>query len=141
MRVGLSIISGLTLCFALWYGWEASGFAESMTIGEPGSGRIPLIAAGLIGVLAVLLLAQGLLGRDNSEASYPQLPRVAFMAVAGIAYAVLIPSLGYYAATPLFILPALLLLRTRWPSAIGVTVGFTLFVFLVFDKLLRVPLP
>ena len=141
MRSGLTIISVLTLCFALWFGFEAVELPGAVTLGEPGPGRIPLIAAVLIGAMGVFLLLQSFRQAGESTAAYPQLPRVALMGGAGIAYAALIPVLGYYLATPIFLLPTLLLLRTSWRAAIGVTAGFTLFVFLVFDKLLRVPLP
>ena len=141
MRVGLSIISGLMICFAAWFAWEASTLPESMTLGAPGPGRIPMIAAMMIGGFAALLLVQELRSKDRTSVPYPQQPRVAIMGGAGVVYAILIPVLGYYLATPVFMLPVLVLLRTSWRAAMGVTAGFTAFVFLVFDQLLNVPLP
>lgn len=141
MRIGLSIIAGVILAFAIWFGWDAAQLPESLTPGEPGPARIPLIAAGLITLLAVLLFGQAVREGKKNTVAFPQLPRVAAMGAAGIAYAALIPFIGYYAATIVFLLPVLLMLRASWRTALGVTVGFAIFIFLVFDKLLRVPLP
>ena len=57
-------------------------------------------------------------------------------------YAFLMPRLGYYVVTPFFIFAVMFLMGNRkWIQVILVTLGFTLFAFLVFTKLLGVLLP
>ena len=57
-------------------------------------------------------------------------------------YAYLMPRLGYYAVTPFFIFAIMVLMGNRkWLQMVLVTLGFCLFSFLVFTKLLGVLLP
>ena len=57
-------------------------------------------------------------------------------------YAFLMPYLGYYVVTPVFIFAVMVLMGNRkWLQMVLVTLGFTLFAFLVFTKLLGVMLP
>ena len=135
MRLGLSIVSGLLLLVGAAMIYGAGDLAGSFTLGAPGPGRIPA-ACGW-----ALILVRAIRERKAGPLAFPQFPRVAAMAAGGIAYVALLPAIGYYAATAVFMPPILLLLRASRPAAAGVTLGFMAFVFLVFDKLLGVPLP
>jgi hypothetical protein len=137
----MSIVAGLFLLLGAGLIWGASGLPEAVTLGEPGPARFPYLCGGIIIVLSVLLLARALRGGEGGTLAFPQWPRVAVVALAGLTYAALMPRLGYFPATAVFLFPVLLLLRARWPVALAVTVGFVVFIYLVFVRLLHVPLP
>ncbi|WP_316979099.1 tripartite tricarboxylate transporter TctB family protein [Shumkonia mesophila] len=142
MRIGLSIVSGLFLLLGAAMIVGASGFSDSsMTLGAPGPGRMPTVCGWAIVVLSALILVRVLCQGPTKPLAFPQLPRVAVMAAAGVLYVVVLPVLGYYVATPLFLAPVLLLLRASRVTAVAVAAGFVGFIFVVFDKLLGVPLP
>ena len=141
MRVGLGIISGLLLLAGAAMIYGAGDLEGSFTLGAPGPGRVPTVCGWAVVMLSAALLVRVMRDRQRQPLAFPQLPRVAATAAAGVAYVVLLPVIGYYVATALFLLPILRLLRASWVTAVGVTVGFMAFVFLVFDKLLGVPLP
>jgi hypothetical protein len=62
--------------------------------------------------------------------------------VAAVVYVLALPFAGYLIATPLFIAVALILFSVRsWPMIVGVSIGFTVPVFLVFVEFLNVRLP
>jgi putative tricarboxylic transport membrane protein len=69
-------------------------------------------------------------------------PRAISLWVASVLYVLALPFAGYLLATPIFIAVALLLFSVRsWPLIVGVAVGFTVPVFLLFVELLNVRLP
>lgn len=142
MRIGLSIVSGLFLLLGAAMIIGASGFSDSsMTLGAPGPGRMPTICGWAIVVLSTLILIRVARQGSAEPLAFPQLPRVAVMAAAGVLYVVVLPVLGYYVATPLFLVPVLLLLRASRVTAVAVAAGFVGFIFVVFEQLLGVPLP
>lgn len=73
-------------------------------------------------------------------------PGSAFRAIsiwgASVAYVLVLPFIGYVLATPIFIATILVLFSIRsWRMIAGVSIGFTVPVFLVFVKFLNVRLP
>lgn len=141
MRIGMAVVAGLFLLLGAGLIWEAGNLPEAVTLGEPGPGRMPLACGWLIAALAGLLLIRAVRRGEAGTLRFPQWRRVATVAAAGLAYAALVPLLGYFAATALFLVPVLRLLRAPWPVAIGVTAGFVGFIYLIFVRLLHVPLP
>lgn len=141
MRIGLALTSFLLLLFGAAMIYAAGELGGSFTLGAPGPGRVPAACGWLIVGLAAAVMVRGLADRRAAPLAFPQWPRVLAMAVAGVAYVTVLPILGYYAATALFLFPVLLLLRASWLAAFGVTAGFVGFVYLIFVRLLNVPLP
>ncbi len=141
MRIGLSVVSGLTLLLGAAMIYGAGDLVGSFTLGAPGPGRVPTACGWVIVVLSALILVRVARERKAESLAFPQFPRVVAMAAGGIAYVFLLPVIGYYAATAVFLPPILLVLGSSWLAAGGVTAGFLAFVFLIFDKLLSVPLP
>jgi putative tricarboxylic transport membrane protein len=79
----------------------------------------------------------------EDEAGHPASAARA-MAIGGgtVAYAFLLPPVGFLIGTPIFIILGLYLMRVRNRWLLGVTpIVFTLVVFIVFSQLLGVPLP
>jgi len=113
-----------------------------------GPGLFPgSIAAGFI-VCGVLLIASGLKARGAAWVSFPAWLSsgrhlAAFLAVVGgvAAYIWLAGLVGFLILAPLLLLLWFRVLRVRWPVAIAAALVASLVIWLVFYKLLRVPLP
>lgn len=132
---GVALIAG-TLCITVMIvGWGMRGDA----------GVFPLIAGGL-GLIASGWLGCGTL-HGNQTAAEPDLPkpsglRMAIWAGTLLALLALMQPLGTFIVLPLFLLSNLRLLAAlRWWPAILISLGFTVAIYAVFDRLLTVPLP
>ena len=139
--------AGALLCLAVaGYGaWAGLGWGlrDDLT-GEPGSGLFPFLAALGLGALALVLLARpGLAPDEEAEGDGPpNRRRVAGYVVALLAYALLLEPLGHLLVTALvlsFVMLGLEFVRPR--TAIAITAGAVLFSWLLFERLLQVPLP
>lgn len=120
--------------------------------------RLPVLLAGLVGFLAVLMIVEEMWKARrrrplvapepvNGEAVDPGMPPVVWsalvpFAVAIAAYVALIPIAGYLITTPTFLAGALLVSRTVRPlTAVLVAGAVTGGIWLVFIWLLRLPVP
>ncbi len=89
---------------------------------------------------STLVPPDGVLDDPGVEAGYA--PRAISIWAASVAYVLAMPFVGYLLATPLFVAVVLVLFSVRsWPMIAGVSVGFTVPVFLVFVEFLNVRLP
>lgn len=141
MRIGTWIVSFVVFLVSAWFVYESTSLPGGVTLGEPGPARLP-IGAGIVSmVLSGALIVVNSLTKSRQEVGFPYFAQVSLFTVLVVVYCLAISLTGYYAATGLFLFVIMVLLRTRWPVAAGVTAGFLAFVFLVFDKLLTVPLP
>lgn len=133
------------------------GFAAFLlaTLSMDGSGRYPLAYSQLlIGAIAILFLASGFrdwrqariaesrqtdaAAADGPGGTAPMLVTIALC----IAYAASWSLLGFSLATLLYVAAQLWVLHRRhWIDLLTVPAGITLLVWLVFDKLLLLPLP
>jgi hypothetical protein len=86
---------------------------------------------------------------DNGTAAAPAAPagerslvRIAVFVTLLIAYIMTIKPLGYFIATPLFLIAILSYLRATGPlSTVLIAAGFTVFVYLLFVLFLNLPVP
>jgi|GEM_PF-4168697 hypothetical protein len=141
MRFGTCIVSALVLLFSAWFVIESFDLPGGVTLGEPGPARMPVAIGVLAMALSGTLLIYTFLTKDGEAVRFPRIGEVGLFAASVLIYGLVISLVGFYAATALFLLTAMVLLRTRWRTAAGVAGGFLAFVFLIFDKLLSVPLP
>lgn len=141
MRIGTWIVSFTILLASAWFVVEAVDLPGGVSLGEPGPARMPIAIGILAMALSGALVAYASLAKSDEAVRFPRPATVGPFTVAVLAYGMVIPLAGYYAATGLFLLVIMILLRAGWRTAAGVTGGFLAFVFLVFDKLLTVPLP
>jgi putative tricarboxylic transport membrane protein len=116
-----------------WQGWEW-GFTD---FGTPGPGLFPALAAGLMGGSALLALRRRAPKPDETD----WLRLLAYVAGAFV-FPVLLEPLGMVAAVVLLFLLLLAgLERMQWRVVLPVTAGAAAGSFLLFDRLLKVPLP
>jgi uncharacterized membrane protein YidH (DUF202 family) len=110
---------------------------------------MPRILASLIIVLSVAMTYQGYRARqraaragEKEEIPHINVPLVATFLAFIVAYVLLIGILGYFVATPLFLIGTYLYLRAMsLRSAIIVACGFCALVYGVFVKVLHLPVP
>jgi hypothetical protein len=116
---------------------------EVWSFGSPGAGLLPCIAAALLLVTSLLALLE----RASGERAPADAEPVAGSKVAGygIGLIVLPPAILVLGMLPALGLFVLVLLRAaegaRWRTAIAVAVASTALSWLLFVRLLRVPLP
>ena len=131
------------VCLALGVALYAETFSFHRVDWDPlGLPFWPRVVIGLLAVASLWLVAKGRLGTSPPEALAP----AAFAALAGmVGYAALIPELGFYVATPLFLFLFQVaiggLARRRLVEAVVVAAVGTLAVWVVFTALLEVQFP
>ncbi len=95
-------------------------------------------------ILAVLLFVSTFFGfslQENKEEK-PNYKRVALLLISSVIYYLLINPLGYLIATPIFLVVVSYLLELRKvKTLILYPIGFSIFLYICFVVLLRVPLP
>jgi hypothetical protein len=142
--------SAVLLAIAAGYYSAASGIGRSALADEVGPAGLPIVYAGLLAILAVLIGLQAVirtvLNRHEQRATSPRAAfspgRAAAIAAVGIAYVVAVRLLGYAVTLALTIAATAMLLGVR-PSlrlaAIAIA-GAALF-WLLFVTVLGVPMP
>ncbi len=121
-------------------GWLALGYRLE-DLGEPGSGLFPFASTLGLGALALLLLLRPT-GEPGAEGGPVAWGKVAGYVLALAAYALLLEPLGHLLVTALTLGAIMLgLERIPWPRALAVTAGAVLASWLLFERLLGVPLP
>lgn len=126
-----------------------AGFFYSLTFQFPetatqdvGPAFMPRVYCGLIVLLGGLLIIQGF--RDQSKKEGTERTIGYALATMGfvLLYLILIPYLGFYLSTALFVFALLVFSKVRNKMAlISVSLGTPLFIFVVFEKLLKVAIP
>ncbi|HWP51293.1 MAG TPA: tripartite tricarboxylate transporter TctB family protein [Clostridia bacterium] len=158
MLMDFNVIVGLgTFLFGVIYTVAAYNI-DRATIGSP---MEPLIFPLMLGVgvticgISLIASAMSELKRDPTKfkkfkferTAEGKIPRdrilIALTCVAALVYAVIFEKLGYIISTTMFLLFMLMLFRgkTTWKSSIFISVLFSLSVYLLFTKMLTIPLP
>lgn len=139
------VIGAILLAVAVWYGLEAQGFRPGRA-GDPGAGMFPTILSGLLGLLAVWMMASVLLTgagapRGDAAARAGVLRAVAAAALT-VVFVFVFESLGYIIATALYAGAIALLFRPRAPLvALVAALAAVGFLHLLFAVLLNARLP
>jgi hypothetical protein len=113
------------------------------------SALMPRILAVLIILLSAFMVVQGVTARRRMiEAGQKEnippvnVPLVTLFLIFIVVYVALIEVIGYFVATPLFVIGSYLFLKAMKPrNAIFVAAGFCALVYGVFVKMLHLPVP
>jgi hypothetical protein len=140
---GDGVIPVILLIFAGGYAWLTMRLPARNIAGTVGVSLVPLLLAGLLALLALLLLAQGL--RRGASPAAGEVPGwvqagsvVGMMAV----YIVALTKVGFPLATPPYLAITMWQCGARRPWYIlGMAVAITTAVWIVFWSLFGVPLP
>ena len=141
-RVDLLIGVGL-LAFAVFYGQQSFLIRRGFASDRLGPAFFPRLLALTLGVLAVLLIVRALAGRSDPSRP-PPIRGGIFAGVLGLmlAYALLMPRLGFLLATPALLGGVIWLLGVRrWPTLVAAAAGITAALYVIFGRALHVLLP
>ncbi len=155
----ISLISAFVcIVLGIAYSIKTLNLPEA-AIGNPNAPKVfPLSLGILMTILGVVLLIQQVMkvrtGSPEQNASEtqtekksfviePHTKQIAITVANGILYAILFRRIGYVLSTILFLGIELLLFngKTKWKTVIIVSVVFSLFIYILFNKLLGVYLP
>lgn len=131
--LGMLVVAGIALA-------EALRFPESA--GDiPGPALAPLLVAGALSLVAIGLLFQRGEGSDPAAPGEPW-PILGMLLAAMCGYALLMPLLGFISGTAILLTACLKIFghpvgARGWAFGLGAA----FFIWIVFDKLMRVPLP
>ena len=123
---------------------------ESVSLGlwtrlGPGPGLLPLLLGGLLVVLAAVWAVQSLLagaGSRSEEAEPLDLRYIAVVIGSLILLAALLDLIGFQIAMALFLLLHLRWVGRRgWLLSVGLALAGSIGTFVLFDRVLQVPLP
>lgn len=98
-------------------------------------------------ILAVLTLIQGVQSyvKKDDEGKNPfnniEWKQLLFVVVACAIYIALINLIGYFVASAVYVLTVLVGLKVNRKQSVIVSLGFCIFIFVVFKVMLKVPLP
>ena len=136
-RIGATVV----LLLGAGYLWAAI-FMEEVTIGDPlGPTVFPIILGALMVALGFSLLIRPV-GVSSSQPFTKTAACALVLAVLLCAYSFGIESIGYPAATFLFLLVASRLLgETSWVAGLVIPLAVSLGVFVLFTRGLDIPLP
>ena len=112
------------------------------TNSEVGAGVVPGLWITAIFILSLLLLILAALGKEEKDPPWNKIGSVAVMIGAIVLYLVLMQYIGYALASILFLVFSMVFLSYRsWKVIASITVGWILFSYFAFYRLLYVPLP
>jgi integral membrane sensor domain MASE1 len=152
LRIGLFFLSAALLFASLLVptiseDWRQSKIeeVEFFTIGPR---FFPYLSAGIMALLSLLLIFDGLLprvpGPGEAQTTSPQPPLrpvLAFMGI-GFGYIAVLPYLGVILATPLCLAVYFRYFEFhRWIWTLLLSIGVTVVIYYCFAKLMMVPLP
>jgi len=128
----------------------AGDFGGTLNPFDIGPAAFPRLMAVFMIVLGILQAVQSLRKRSQLLAEGKPGKKVVLnnklavlsIAVLLVVYGIVMPMVGFYVATPFFILLVMWLMGARsWLQLIGVPIGFNIFSYVVFFMTLRIILP
>ncbi|MGQ7280703.1 tripartite tricarboxylate transporter TctB family protein [Brevibacillus thermoruber] len=109
----------------------------------PGPGFLPLWISGIMFILSIFYIWESVKDKDGTGEPMPRgaaLKSVLFVLVILVLYLILMPILGFIAASALFLF-TLFVRHYKWHISIGAAVLVTLVLFWLFGSVLNVDLP
>lgn len=137
---GRIIVPAIFIELAVLFGIMALGFPKKGD--EVGPAIVPLLWIICILGLSIYLLIRGILGQEEVDPPWGKVSRVIVYIIMIIVYLFFMQLIGYFLATALFLISGMYYLSYRnWKVMISMSVGWILFSYFAFYKLLYVPLP
>jgi putative tricarboxylic transport membrane protein len=141
------VVTGITfLLLAAFLGYHASALRYYTPLG-PGPGFFPMWLCGLLGLLALVVIAQAVFAKseplpDDFFASRSGYRRIATVLIGLLAVAILMPTFGFRLTMLAFFLALLSLLGRRHPlETLLLALAGSFGVFYLFVEFLSQPLP
>jgi hypothetical protein len=143
------LCAAVLILFGGWYLWRTTAAADRRLPYDPGTMFVPrMLAIGLI-LLSALLLLQQIVARLPHPKEAPPEPldsrqwlQTFGLLVTTVAYALLLPWLGFLLVTPIYLIAAMFLCGARSRLHAGVTAAVvTGVIYVSFAYFFRVSLP
>lgn len=136
------LFSAFAMMLAIFFFVEANDMPRQAAL-------FPKLISGLVAVFSVLMAVNAYRDAKRApveEANYGEgrvnVPRVVVFVGLVAAYIYLIPRVGYFIMTPLFILGTYIYLKAISPiKALVISLGFTAFIYGLFVSFLKLPIP
>lgn len=136
----VNIISSLiAMAIAIFFYYNTLDF-PSIKSTETGADFMPKIFSGGLMILGIILFVQSFFTKEKSPEE--KMNMIALTAGILLIYLFFIQLLGFYSSTILFMIALLLITKVRKMTIlIFVPVGISFFIFIFFEKMLKVPIP
>lgn len=146
------VLSLFLLALTGWWIWVVRAtIPGSQDPGEPGPQAFPLLLGGALGLLALILLAQGVRGLVKPTGNGDALPGISGRETRIVvstfllfmAFAFLLDKIGFLLATPVVLTVAMagILGMRSVGKVLAVAIGFTVASHLIFNLMLQANLP
>jgi putative tricarboxylic transport membrane protein len=107
-----------------------------------GAGVVPLLWIYGILILGIFLLIQALTGHEEVDPPWGRMDVVGIFLGMTILYVILMQFIGYSISTFAYLISGMYYLKYRkWKTMLSITIGWILFSYFAFYRLLYVPLP
>ena len=145
MRFNDSIVGVVLVAFGAWVIFLTRDF-PSLKVGIPGPALFPRILAGLLIIAGLVLFTQNFRSRRplfevDRTISHLGLLNVLFVCVAILGYILFVKFLGFLIVSFIILFGLMKCLRVRIHFSLIMASGITLFIYVLFNKFLLVPLP
>jgi len=144
MRRTLLSVDTAALVLSSLYLWGALGYSRG-TMDQPGPGLYPLFVGALLVAASIGSIVTDLVRPAQGELELPvgkDLGRVLMVLGGSAAYVLLLPYAGHLLSSIVVVFVVLQAMGlTSWPMKIGFAITLALGSYLLFDVLLKVPLP
>jgi hypothetical protein len=131
------------LLFAAFYFERSFAISTGLASDRLGPTFFPRVLAIVLALLAAILIGRALSGRsDPAPLSKVRTTRLFAILLVTVAWGLLLPRAGFLLITPFLLGMVMWTMELRgWRGLIGVSVGMTLLLYLVFVRGLKVLLP
>lgn len=142
MKKGEIIFSLIVLGICILLFRETYDFPESLLPGTAGPAFFPRMILVALAIFALTLLVMAFKIKVSSPVEFPNLGLNAINLLLAIIYLLFIPFLGYFIATFLVLVAMMVTLKVgKIKKIVGITMSFSVLIYLLFYKLLMVNLP
>lgn len=138
-------LSAVLLLLAALVVWREASRVPAGGLSHPGPGFLPLVAAGLLGLLSAGLFVEASLRRREAAAALlapaPAWRKIGAMMAGLVVYALVLEKVGYLLSTAPLLALFMILERQRWVTVVAMALAATLASYWLFAVWLQVPLP
>ena len=134
MRIANIIVSVILLLLSLVFYMQTRDFPPALSAKDVGPAYYPQLIMLLLAAFCILLVVQSVKKNGDGSKGTIAIPRTALWGILiAVAYAVLMPLIGYYLVTALALLSGMYIMGIKKPvPLIGVTLVFIVFVYFIF---------
>lgn len=139
MKRGSAVISLLMIGLGLFVFFQTLTFPKAFNPNDFGPAFFPRVLSIVLIIFGIGILA--LTRKEEKEVKYSQLLLIAMSILLSLAYIAAVSYFGFYLSTIVFTALFLIILQVKAKMAATYSVALCLIVYLIFTRLLSMPLP